>query len=477
VNKNNANINKMPNSKIINMYPNSTICAAATPSGSGALAVIRISGPETFALTDKIFRAPGKNKKFSEQAANTVHFGRIYEGSELIDEVLISVFKAPKSYTGEDLAEISCHGSMYVRQKILNLLIKHGAEPAAPGEFTQRAFLNGKMDLSQAEAVADLIASETAAAHKVALQQLRGGFSKDLKNLRENLLHFISLIELELDFSEEDVEFADRRELNKLMDTINTKIEKLRDSFELGNAVKNGVPVAIIGEPNVGKSTLLNALLNEDKAIVSDIAGTTRDAVEDLMSINGMLFRFIDTAGIRQTTDRIENLGIEKTMDKIQKADIVLLLADAEKNNALKKIEEISEQTKGKKLVIVFNKTDRINNFKLPTPESLGVYKTAAISAKYKENIDSLLSILTDAVHYSKDRLNDTVVTNTRHLYALTVAAEAGERVKEALNAKLPVDLLSQDIREVIKHIGSITGEISADEVLSNIFKNFCIGK
>jgi tRNA modification GTPase len=459
------------------MYLNTTICAAATPPGTGALAVIRISGSEAFAITDKIFKSPAKNKKISSQAANTIHFGRIFNGNELIDEVLVSVFKAPKSYTGEDLAEISCHGSMFVRQKILNLLIKYGAEPAAPGEFTQRAFLNGKMDLSQAEAVADLIASETAAAHKIALQQLRGGFSKDLKDLREQLLHFISLVELELDFSEEDVEFADRKELNKLIDSIYSKIEKLRDSFELGNAVKNGVPVTIIGEPNVGKSTLLNALLNEDKAIVSDIAGTTRDAVEDVMSINGMLFRFIDTAGIRQTTDQIENLGIEKTMNKIQKADIVLLLTDAEKNNARNKIEEIREQTKGKKLIIVFNKTDQTDTFKLPKAEELGAYRTIAISAKYKDNIEALLNILTDAVHYSKDRLNDTVVTNTRHLHALNAAAEACKRVKEALNAQLPTDLLSQDIREVINHIGSITGEISPDEVLGNIFKNFCIGK
>lgn len=459
------------------MHSKSTICAAATPSGSGALAVIRISGSGSFRVIDKIFRPAGKKESLRMQKPNTVHYGRIFDGDEFIDEVLVSIFKAPKSYTGENSAEISCHGSMYIRQKILNLLIKHGAEPAAPGEFTQRAYLNGKMDLSQAEAVADLIASESAAAHKIAARQLRGGFSNDLKSLRESLLHFISLVELELDFSEEDVQFADRRELKKLIGRIINKINKLRESFELGNAVKNGVPVAIIGEPNVGKSTLLNALLNEDKAIVSDIAGTTRDAVEDVISINGMRFRFIDTAGIRQTKDTVESLGIKRTMDKIKKADIVLLLLNADKNNTRQKLEAIKGHIDTQKLIAVFNKTDRLQNFEAPKPEKIQVFETVKISAKYKHNIDKLLQILTDAADYSQERLNETVITNTRHLHALNKAAEACAAVQNALNEQIPADLLSQDIRQVIYHIGSITGEITPDEVLGNIFKNFCIGK
>jgi tRNA modification GTPase len=453
-----------------------TICALATPSGNGALAVIRISGKDALDIADKVF-VSSKNKKLKAQKAYTSHFGKIYDDNELIDEVLVSLFKAPHSYTGEDSAEISCHGSGYIRQRILNLLIKHGALPAGPGEFTQRAYLNGKMDLAQAEAVADLIASETAAAHKVALQQMRGGFSNDLAGLREKLLHFASLAELELDFSEEDVEFADRNELSRLIQNIKQKIKELVNSFELGNAVKNGVPVAIIGEPNVGKSTLLNALLNEDKAIVSNIAGTTRDAVEDLMTVNGMLFRFIDTAGIRHTTDTVENLGIEKTMDKIRKADIVLLLIDARNNNALEKIEAISKEISTQKLIVVFNKSDQTGGEAIPTLNHKKVYASLQLSAKYKQHINELLELLTDAVNYNKDSLNATVVTNTSHLHALSAAADACQKVEQSLAQKLSVDLLSQDIRSILQHIGSITGHISPDEILGNIFKNFCIGK
>lgn len=450
-----------------------TICAPATPVGSGALAVIRISGKESLSIVDKVFD-PATGGSVLEQKAGTLRFGKIYDGKELIDEVLLSVFKAPRSYTGENSAEISCHGSLYIRQRIMNLLIKHGALLASPGEFTQRAFLNGKMDLSQAEAVADLIASETAAAHKVALQQMRGGFSDELEQLRDKLLHFVSLVELELDFSEEDVEFADREALSKLILEIRERIAVLIDSFELGNAVKKGIPVAIIGEPNVGKSTLLNALLNEDKAIVSDIAGTTRDAVEDIISIKGMLFRFTDTAGIRKTGDSIEKMGIERTMDKINKAQIVLLLIDAQKDNLKEKIEEIQAHITEQKLIVVYNKSDLVKGDYVAEKKDV---ESIHISAKYKKNIRALNDLLIQSVNYSQERLNDTVITNTRHLEALSKAHEACERVSEGIKMQISGDLLSQDIRDILNSIGEITGRISNDEVLGNIFRNFCIGK
>lgn len=390
---------------------------------------------------------------------------------------MVSVFRAPRSFTGEDSVEISCHGSLFIQQKIINLLIKNGARTAAPGEFTQRAYLNGKMDLSQAEAVADLIASESAASHKISLQQMRGGFTNDLKDLRQQLLSFISLIELELDFSEEDVEFADRTQLRTLVLNIKDKIHVLLGSFELGNVIKKGIPVAIVGEPNVGKSTLLNVLLNEDKAIVSEIAGTTRDAVEDVISLNGILFRFIDTAGIRETEDTIENLGIERTMQKIEKAEIVLYMIDADDKDACEKVFQIREKAKDKSLVLVINKIDIAESDVSKQLEECKELKIVEISAKQKENIKELTDTLLEIIHYSPESKTGTIITNTRHFELLQKAYEASLRVDEGILSGITGDFLAQDIREILNHIGEITGEFTTDEVLGNIFANFCIGK
>ncbi len=453
---------------------NDTIAAIATSPGSGAIAVIRLSGKESFNIVKKIF-TPKKGKL--EFKAYTIRFGTISSDNQVVDEVLISIFKSPNSYTGEDSVEISCHGSLFIQQKILNIVIKNGARLANPGEFTQRAYLNGKMDLSQAEAVADLIASESASAHKIAMQQMRGGFSSELQELRSRLLSFISLIELELDFSEEDVEFADRKALKNLISDIQKHISKLINSFELGNVIKNGIPVAIVGEPNVGKSTLLNVLLNEDKAIVSDIAGTTRDAVEDIISINGILFRLIDTAGIRNTNDVVESLGIERTMNKIKKADIVLLLIKAGDLDSKQKISEIKEKARGKHLIVLINKIDTVKNDvddEFINNEKIQYIK---ISAKYKINIDKLNQLLIDTVNYSSLNKNDTILTNSRHVEALQKAYEASLRVSQGLETGISSDFLAQDIREILQYIGVITGEFTVDEVLGNIFANFCIGK
>jgi tRNA modification GTPase len=461
----------------------STICALATP-GHGAIAVIRVSGPDAIGITESIFEPATSGKQLSDQAPNTIHFGTIHKGDELVDEVLVSLFKAPHSYTGEDSIEISCHGSPYIQQQILELLVSHGAEPARPGEFTQRAFLNGKMDLSQAEAVADLIAAESEGAHRVAVQQLRGGFSDRLKSLREQLLHFISLIELELDFSEEDVEFADRGKLVKLLNQITTLIDELINSFQLGNVLKNGVPVAIIGRPNVGKSTLLNAILKEERALVSDIEGTTRDSIEDTINLGGISFRFIDTAGIRETADTIENLGIRRTYQKIEQSSVVLLLTEAEDNPDLitQSIEAIRKQVNGdKQLVVVLNKSDRVpvqqqkklqQNISLLENERL-----ISISAEKGENIDGLTDMLLEIVNLGSIKHQDVVISNIRHYNALKSASEGLSRASKGLTSALPTDLLAQDIREVLHYLGEITGEVTTDEVLGNIFKNFCIGK
>jgi tRNA modification GTPase len=461
----------------------STICALATP-GHGAIAVIRVSGPTAIEITDGIFQPATKGKQLSKQEPNTIHFGTINNGEALIDEVLVSLFRAPHSYTGEDSIEISCHGSPYIQQKILELLLAHGAEPARPGEFTQRAFLNGKMDLSQAEAVADLIAAESEGAHRVALQQLRGGFSDRLKSLRKQLLHFISLIELELDFSEEDVEFADRGKLVSLVNKIATLIDELISSFQLGNVLKNGVPVAIIGRPNVGKSTLLNAILKEERAIVSEIEGTTRDSIEDTINLEGVTFRFIDTAGIRETADTIENLGIRRTYQKIEQASVVLLLTEAEDDPEiiLKSIEAIRQQLNGgKQLVVVLNKSDRVPEEqqkalqqKIPLKEN---ERLISISAEKGENIDGLTKELLEIVNLGNIKHQDVVISNIRHYNALKLASEGLSRASEGLLSSLPTDLLAQDIREVLHYLGEITGEVTNDEVLRNIFKNFCIGK
>jgi len=464
------------------MIDQSTICAIATAPGSGAIAVIRLSGSESISIIESVFHSP-TNKKLSEQKGNTIHFGHITDGDELIDEVLVSLFRNPYSYTGEDSIEISCHAASYIQQRLLKLFIDKGARLANPGEFTQRAFLNGKMDLSQAEAVADVIASSSAAAHKLAMQQMRGGFSAELLKLRDQLLHITSLVELELDFSEEDVEFADREQLMDLAVGIKEIIDGLVNSFSLGNAIKNGVPVAIVGNPNVGKSTLLNALLREEKAIVSDIEGTTRDAIEDTINLKGVTFRFIDTAGIRKTEDVVENLGIERTFAKIKKASVVLLLLDAEKdtsiqNESIAKVSsELDHDTQ--KFIVIINKIDKIQDLdaKIKALATEKADLVVPISAKSNSNIETLVDELVNTVNLDQLNESDVIVTNARHYEALCNANEAVQRVIGGLEMQISGDFLSQDIREVLHYLGSITGEISTDEVLGNIFKNFCIGK
>lgn len=464
------------------MLDNSIICAIATSSGMGAIAVIRLSGVGCIDLCDRVFRSPS-GRYLAEVAPNTIHFGRIYDGEELVDEVLVSVFRAPHSFTGEDSIEISCHGSVYIQQRILQLLIHNGARLAEPGEYTRRAFLNGKMDLSQAEAVADLIASTSAAAHKMALNQMRGGFSSELMKLREELLRVTSLLELELDFSEEDVEFADRRQLLDISLGINTLLTRLCNSFSLGNVIKNGVPVAIVGNTNVGKSTLLNALLREEKAIVSDIEGTTRDVIEDTINIQGITFRFIDTAGIRHTTDEVETIGIERTFSKIAQARIVLLLVDATKD--IEQIVPYYEQVKaslhpGSCLVILLNKIDKIPNvgdvvkhLKFFSKEEV----ILPISAKSGQNISNLEKCLIDEILRDDLPVDGVVVNNIRHYEALSAAQKAILRVIEGLNSHLSGEFISQDIRECLHYLGEITGIITSDEILGFVFRNFCIGK
>ena len=465
------------------MIDQSTICAIATAPGSGAIAIIRLSGTEAISICESVFHSPS-NKKLTEQKGNTIHFGHIVDGDELIDEVLVSVFRAPYSFTGEESIEISCHAASYIQQRILKLLIDKGARLANPGEYTQRAFLNGKMDLSQAEAVADLIASSSASAHKLAMHQMRGGFSKELGRLRDQLLHITSMVELELDFSEEDVEFADREQLMDLAVGIKELIEGLVGSFSLGNAIKNGVPVAIVGNPNVGKSTLLNALLREEKAIVSDIEGTTRDAIEDTINLKGVTFRFIDTAGIRKTEDVVENLGIERTFDKIKKATVVLLLVDAEKpvdvlNESISKLNGHIDKD-NQKFIVVVNKIDKLQD---GAENLIGKLNTEnadlviPISAKKHSNTERLVEELVSTVNLQQLNECDIIVTNTRHYEALCNANEAIARVINGLEMQLSGDFLSQDIREVLHYLGLITGQITTDEVLGNIFKNFCIGK
>ena len=461
-----------------------TICAIATAQG-GAIGSIRVSGPEAITITGRIFTPAKSGKLLSEQKPYTLTFGRIYNGEEMIDEVLVSLFRAPHSYTGEDSTEITCHGSSYILQQVMQLLIKNGCRMAQPGEYTQRAFLNGKMDLSQAEAVADLIASSSAATHRLALSQMRGGFSKELTTLREKLLNFTSMIELELDFSEEDVEFADRSALRRLADEIEEVIARLANSFSVGNVIKNGVPVAIIGETNAGKSTLLNVLLNEDKAIVSDIHGTTRDVIEDTVNIGGITFRFIDTAGIRETSDTIESLGIERTFQKLDQAEIVLWMIDSA--DAISQLTLLSDKIlprcEHKQLILVFNKVELINETQKNElasqfSEHIGSeIESIFISAKQRLHTDELQQRLVAAAHLPTVTQNDVIVTNVRHYEALTRALDAIHRVQEGLDANISGDLLSQDIRECIFHLSDIAGEVTNDMVLQNIFAHFCIGK
>ena len=459
-----------------------TICAISTPPGIGGIAVIRLSGKEAMPIAEKVFQSPIAGKKLNVQPANTLHFGLILSGETVIDEVVISLFRSPHSFTGEDIVEISCHGSVYVQQQILQLLIANGARMARPGEFTQRAFLNGKMDLSQAEAVADLIASSNSAAHRLAISQMRGGFSKEINQLRAELLRFSALIELELDFSEEDVEFADRSSLIELSERICRLLKKLTESFRLGNVIKNGIPVAIIGETNVGKSTLLNALLNEDKAIVSDIHGTTRDVIEDVMNIDGTLFRFADTAGIRDTTDVIESMGIERSYHQLTKAAIILLVTDMSGKVApiLERIQSIREKIDRQQLIIVANKSDistqeaknQLSVFPLLPNESL-----VFLAAKTRTNLDELIQLMKKAIDFESIGPEEVIVSNMRHFEALTLAYEAIQKVVEGLKSGISGDFLAQDIRECLHYLGEITGEVSNDEVLGYIFKNFCIGK
>ncbi|MEI7677630.1 MAG: tRNA uridine-5-carboxymethylaminomethyl(34) synthesis GTPase MnmE, partial [Bacteroidales bacterium] len=463
----------------ISIVHEDTICAVSTAPGVGGIAVIRISGSAAIAICEKVFTPIKKQKQLLTQQTHTLSYGTISKNGETIDDVLLAIFRTPHSYTGEDTIEISCHGSLFVQQQLVQLLIENGCRLALPGEFTQRAFLNGKMDLSQAEAVADLIASTSAATHRLALNQMKGGFSRELDLLRERLLDFAALIELELDFSEEDVEFADRTNLKKLAVEIESIIQKLADSFSVGNAIKNGVPVAIIGETNAGKSTLLNLLLKEEKAIVSDIHGTTRDVIEDVINIGGITFRFIDTAGIRETADVIESLGIERTFQKIEQAEIVLWMIDA--TSSVESVQNLAKRVlpaiEGKTLLTIFNKSDKIGDNEKTERTSLFTSSNPLfISAKEKINTDKLQKQLIEAAHLPEVTSNDVIVTNLRHYEALTRANAAITRVIEAMDNGISADFLAQDIRECIYYLAAITGKISANEILHTIFRRFCIG-
>lgn len=451
---------------------NHPICALATPNGIGAIAMIRVSGSGSLALLERCF-----SKKLSAQPSHTVHFGAFrHLDHSVIDEVLISVFADGKSFTGEESAEISCHASPYIQQQILQALLASGFRLAEPGEFTLRAFANGKMDLSQAEAVADLIASQSKVAHEIALKQLRGGFSSELRDLRERLIHFASMIELELDFAEEDVEFADRTELKQLVNEVLLYLRKLIQSFELGNAIKNGVPVAIVGAPNTGKSTLLNQLLGEERAIVSDIAGTTRDVIEETLNIEGILFRLIDTAGIREGAETIEAIGIERSKDKIRHAQIVLCMADAAAPNSLEEVAtwvgELRTEFPDKHIQLVVNKVD-ISQENIKNCEKEAVL----LSAKEGTGLPQLRSRLVDLVVGGHDLANDTIVTNVRHVEALRRTAESLEKAKYDLAHQVTADFIAMDIRQAMYDLGTITGDISTDDLLGNIFSKFCIGK
>ena len=464
------------------MTQQETICAIATAQG-GAIGVIRVSGPEAIEITSKIFTPIG-GKPLDERKPYTLAFGKILSAEgEIIDEVLVSLFRAPHSYTGENSTEISCHGSSYILQQVMRRLIECGCRTALPGEFTQRAFLNGKMDLSQAEAVADLIASTSTATHRMAMNQMRGGFSKELSLLRDKLLHLTSLMELELDFSDhEELEFADRTELSQIANEIEQVISRLAHSFNVGNAIKNGVPVAIIGETNAGKSTLLNALLNEEKAIVSDIHGTTRDVIEDTINLRGITFRFIDTAGIRQTTDVVESIGIERTFQKMEQADIVLWMIDSDSEadwEALK--DDILPPCEGKQLVILFNKSDKSTDERRIALEKAFEDVDAPklfISAKGRIGLEELEALLVEKTALPEISQNDVIVTNIRHYEALVRALESTHRVQDGLLMNLSGDFVSQDLRECLSHLAEIVGgAFDVEDVLGNIFKHFCIGK
>lgn len=464
---------------------NDTICALATPHGMGAIAVIRISGAQTFPIVATLFQSQGKPLEIIGIHPNKAYHGYLINNDELLDEAVVTFFKAPHSFTGEDTAEISVHGSVYVQQKLLQVLVAHGCRMAEAGEFTRRAFVNRKFDLTQAEAIADLISSESEAAHRVAVNQLKGGFSKELQMMRSKLLEMTSLIELELDFSEEDVEFADRSQLNVLLHETLAHVDKLKDSFRLGNAIKNGIPVAIVGQTNTGKSTLLNALLGEDRAIVSDIAGTTRDTIEETLNINGILYRFIDTAGLRNTDETIEKIGIERSYRKIQEATIVIGMLDATKDyeSTLSAAKEILSKVdlEHQQLILCINKVDTLDD---QGEALLGLLRqdlddddvlVICLSAKSRFGLSDLYNTLK---HYQPLSYPDaTLVTNVRHYEALTHASESLKQVQQGLELNIPTDLISQDLRQALHYLGSITGEITTDEVLGSIFSRFCIGK
>jgi len=456
-----------------------TICAIATPPGTGAIAIVRLSGTEAITICESVFSPKKKSLKLTETETHTIHFGFIMKDEEMVDEVLVSVFRAPHSYTGENSVEISCHGSSYIQQKIVELLISKGARLARPGEFTLRAFLNRKFDLSQAEAVADLISASSQTAHNLAMDQMRGGFSRKIGDLRTRLLDFASLIELELDFSQEDVEFADRKALKKLLEEIKSEITNLASSFSYGNVLKTGIPVAIIGKPNVGKSTLLNAILNEERAIVSEIPGTTRDTIEDTIVVHNYAFRFIDTAGLRHSTDAIESEGIERTYEKIRQAKIVLYLFEA---NALTPWPPLLEERgkrgsggEGGEVILVANKADLLEETPAHLKELLEEH-CIFISAKRKENINLILERLVEVV--KEMHIQDTaVVSNVRHYEALNGTLQAVEAVEAGISSGLSGDLVTVDLRMALYHLGEITGEITTDDILGNIFGRFCIGK
>ncbi|MGB2759615.1 MAG: tRNA uridine-5-carboxymethylaminomethyl(34) synthesis GTPase MnmE [Maribacter stanieri] len=465
------------------MNQTDTIIALATPAGAGAIAIIRLSGPEAISIASNHFESVS-GKVLKNQKSHTIHLGYIKDGKNVLDQALISIFKDPHSYTGENVIEISCHGSPYIQQQIIQLFLRNGCRTADAGEFTLRAFLNGKMDLSQAEAVADLISSDNAASHQIAVQQMRGGFSNEIKQLRTELLNFASLIELELDFSEEDVEFADRTQFKELLTRIQKVLQSLIDSFAVGNVIKNGIPVAIVGEPNVGKSTLLNAFLNEERALVSDIAGTTRDTIEDEISIGGIGFRFIDTAGIRETKDVVEGMGIKRTFEKIEQAQVVLLLVDGSKllndDQKLKNIvidfEKIKNQNPQKPLVLLVNKSDTLSEL---DKDKIGKHLDSLkyLSAKTGEGVEELQNSLLEFVNTGALRNNETIVTNTRHYDSLLKSLEEIEKVQFGMNENISSDLMAIDVKEALYHLGEITGQVTNDELLGNIFANFCIGK
>jgi tRNA modification GTPase len=461
-------------------YHADTICAISTAPGRGAIAMIRISGKDALAIADEVFKPFAENVRLADQNAYTMHYGNLGDDDGIIDAVVAGLFRAPHSYTCEDIVEFSCHGSPYIQQRVMEALIKAGARVAEPGEFTLRAFLNGRIDLSQAEAVADLIASTSKASHQVALKQMRGGFSQKIEKLRQQLVDFAALLELEMDFSDEDVEFANRAQLRELLDDLKSELKQLIDSFRLGNVLKHGIPIAIVGKPNVGKSTLLNALLNEERAIVSEIPGTTRDSIEDVISIHGYAFRFIDTAGLRETIDSIENIGIERTREKMEQAAIILYLFDlndfsVEELN--ESIEKLSEQygNQDKRIILIGNKTDLL--VEIPHDfNKLVEHETIFVSAKRKENINLIIDSLLRSVEYGAIN-SDVLVSNARHLQELQQALKFAESIEEGFTINLSTDLIAVDIRHALHHLGTITGKITTDEILGIIFGKFCIGK